>query len=106
MHRFRVLASCLGVVVVATVPACRGRGTTSHPLTVFAAASLTEAFTDLQAALRKKPSELDVTFSFAGSGTLVAQIQQGAPADVIATADQKSMQQLVDARLVERPVTF
>jgi molybdate transport system substrate-binding protein len=76
------------------------------PLTVFAAASLTEAFTDLQAVLKSSAPALAVTYSFGGSGALVAQIQQGAPADVVATADPATMQRLVDAGLVDDPTTF
>jgi molybdate transport system substrate-binding protein len=49
---------------------------------------------------------LDITYNFGGSGLLVTQIQQGAPDDVIATADTASMQKLVDAGLVETPATF
>lgn len=75
-------------------------------LTVFAAASLTEAFTDLQGSLRSSDPDLSLTYSFAGSGTLVTQVQQGAPADVVATADKASMQKLVDAGLVEQPTIF
>ena len=77
-----------------------------QPVTVFAAASLTEAFNAEKATLAKASGPLDVTYSFAGSGALVTQIQQGAPADVIATADQDSMKKLTDAGLVEVPKTF
>jgi len=83
-----------------TVPAVSGS------VTVFAAASLTESFDDLQATLKTSTPGLDVTYSFAGSGALVTQVQQGAPADVIATADTASMKKLTDAGLVEAPVTF
>jgi len=75
-------------------------------LTVFAAASLTESFNDLQTALKASDARLSVTYSFGGSGALVTQIQQGAPADVIATADTASMKKLTDAGLVEAPTTF
>ncbi|MEA2827189.1 MAG: molybdate transport system substrate-binding protein [Actinomycetota bacterium] len=75
-------------------------------VTVFAAASLTEAFGDAQVALKATAPDLSVTYSFAGSGALVAQIRQGAPADVIATADTASMARLTDAGLVDAPVTF
>jgi len=75
-------------------------------VTVFAAASLTEAFNDEKVALEAANRGLTVTYSFAGSGALVQQVTQGAPADVIATADTASMQKLVDAGLVERQVTF
>lgn len=113
MTRFRAMAT-LGLAVLLMAPAC-GSGSQSPPvpsgpasgrLRVFAAASLTESFTDEQETLRATDPALSITFSFAGSGTLVAQIQQGAPADVVATADAVSMQRLVDAGLVDPPVTF
>ena len=69
--------------------------------TVFAAASLTEPFTALEKAL-----DFPVAYSFGGSGALVTQIQQGAPADVIATADLAPLQQLRDRGLIEAPTTF
>jgi len=78
----------------------------SGSLKVFAAASLTEAFNDERATLKSSDRGLSVTFNFAGSGALVTQIQQGAPADVVATADTASMKKLTDAGLVEAPVTF
>jgi molybdate transport system substrate-binding protein len=91
------------------VAACGGDGATSSdrpskplPVTVFAAASLTEPFEDAQDHL----PGLAVTFSFAGSGALVAQIRNGAPADVVATADLATMLTLRDAGLVDEPVTF
>src|SRR5258706_9972007 len=72
----------------------------SGSVTVFAAASLTESFNNEQTTLKTEQPGLEVTYNFAGSGTLVTQIQQGAPADVVATADSASMQKLVDAGLV------
>lgn len=75
-------------------------------MTVFAAASLTESFDNEKSTLQSEQPGLDVTYSFAGSGTLVTQIQQGAPADVIATADTATMRKLSDAGLVEAPTVF
>ena len=75
-------------------------------LTVFAAASLTGAFNNAKTSLTSANPGLDLTYDFAGSNALVSQIQQGAPADVFASADQKNMQTLVTAGLVEAPVTF
>ena len=75
-------------------------------MTVFAAASLAEAFTDDKNYLAAASPDLSVTYSFAGSQQLVAQIQSDAPADVVATADQGTMQKLVAANLVETPRTF
>jgi molybdate transport system substrate-binding protein len=78
----------------------------SGSLMVFAAASLTEAFTDDKNRLTTANPRLSVTYSFAGSQQLVAQIQSGAPADVVATADATNMQKLVAANLVETPKDF
>ena len=75
-------------------------------LTVSAASSLTGAFNDAKPKLTAKNPGLNLTYNFAGSNALVAQIQQGAPADVFASADQKNMQTLVTAGLVDAPVTF
>jgi molybdate transport system substrate-binding protein len=84
--------------------------TTAAPITgsldVFAAASLTGAFTTAKTTLTGSNPGLNLTYNFAGSNALVAQIIQGAPADVFASADTKNMQKLVDAGLVDQPVTF
>ena len=102
-----VLAACGSDAKTATSrSSASGSTSASGNVTVFAAASLTEAFNDEQATLKTEQPDLDVTYNFAGSGALVTQIQQGAPADVIATADTASMQKLVDAGLVEAPTTF
>jgi molybdate transport system substrate-binding protein len=66
-------------------------------LAIFAAASLTTVFPQIA------PHD---HYSFAGSNMLAAQIQQGAPADVFASANTKLPQQLYDQGLVERPVVF
>jgi molybdate transport system substrate-binding protein len=87
-----LLAACGGVAgQPATSPASQVSGT----LTVLAAASLTQAFTKVGDQLHTRHPGLDVKFSFAGSPTLVTQIQQGAPADVFASADQANMQKVV-----------
>src|SRR5690242_14345971 len=68
-------------------------------LTVFAAASLTDVFTDLGKQLEKDNPDLTVKFNFAGSDALATQITQGAPADVFASANEKQMKVVTDAGL-------
>ncbi|MEJ7741451.1 MAG: molybdate ABC transporter substrate-binding protein [Nocardioidaceae bacterium] len=76
-------------------------------LTVFAASSLTQTFTTLEKAFEDEREGVDVVVSFDSSTSLAEQIKQGAPADVIATADQASMQTVVDAdQLSAEPVPF
>src|SRR5690242_20038620 len=69
-------------------------------LTVFAAASLKDAFGEVAAALARRHPSIAVRYNFAGSQQLVLQLQQGAPADVFASADQRWMQTARDDRLV------
>jgi molybdate transport system substrate-binding protein len=69
----------------------------SAVLTIFAAASLTNVFPQIAPHGR---------YSFSGSNMLAAQIQQGAPADVFASANTKLPEQLYEQGLVEKPVVF
>ena len=66
-------------------------------LTIFAAASLTNVFPQIAK---------HETYSFAGSNALATQIQQGAPADVFASANTSLPFMLYDQGLVEKPVLF
>ncbi len=120
LHRLLAVAAVAGLCAACnssstssaatTTTAAPGASTTatatSGALSVFAAASLTSAFNDAKAALSSSNPQLTVTYNFAGSNARVTQIQQGAPADVFASADQKNMSTLVIAGLVEAPVVF
>ncbi|WP_430333272.1 molybdate ABC transporter substrate-binding protein [Rhodococcus sp. ACT016] len=76
-------------------------------ITVYAAASLKSTFTRLGEQFEKDHPGTNVEFSFAGSSDLVSQLNQGAPADVFASADTANMTKAVDAGLVEgAPVNF
>ena len=66
-------------------------------LTVFAAASLTESFTQLGKDFEAANPGVKVTFNFAGSSALAQQINSGAPADVFASAAPTNMKQVSDA---------
>jgi molybdate transport system substrate-binding protein len=64
-------------------------------ITVSAAASLTDSFTALAKAFRAANPKVKVRLNFGSSATLVAQIQSGAPSDVIAAADLSSVEKLL-----------
>lgn len=106
-----ILAGALGVVLVATT-ACSALGgdadrdDAASTLTVFAAASLAAPFEEIAADFVAQNPGTEVTFSFAGSSDLAAQIIDGAPADVFASADEATMQLVVDAGLAPVPVPF
>ena len=76
-----------------------GSGKLTGTLTVFAAASLTGVFTDLGNQLEKANPGLQVKFNFAGSDALATQIEQGAPADVFASANTTQMTAVTGAGL-------
>ncbi len=75
-------------------------------LSVFAASSLTESFLELEQEFERAHPEVDVQLSFAGSQVLRLQIEQGARADVFASANESHMAELVEARLVQPSQTF
>jgi molybdate transport system substrate-binding protein len=68
-------------------------------LTVYAAASLTKTFQAIGAEFEKQHDGVEVEFSFGGSSDLVSQLQEGAPADVFASADEANMDKLTAADL-------
>jgi len=70
-------------------------------LTVFAAASLTDAFTEIGENFEAANPGVTVTFNFAGSQALRTQIEEGAPADVFASAHAKEMDTLVAGNFVD-----
>lgn len=89
-----------GTASSSAAPSADG-GEVTGALTVFAAASLTDVFTDLGDQLMADNPDLEITFNFAGSSALATQITQGAPADVFASANQTQMTVVTDAGLAE-----
>jgi molybdate transport system substrate-binding protein len=76
-------------------------------LTILAAASLTDAFAGMERRLEEAHPGLDIVIETAGSQTLVTQLQQGAAADVLATADMRWMETAIGSGLIEgAPVAF
>ena len=84
-----------------------GGGTAgSGEITVFAASSLTDAFDELAGRFEEQNPGVTVRPSYAGSSELLAQIQQGAPADVFASASETQMDTAVEDDLVREPAVF
>jgi molybdate transport system substrate-binding protein len=97
VRRAVVGASVLVVLAGAAALAASRDAPAGEPLTVYAAASLTEVFPRIDQGAR---------YQFAGSNQLTLQIRQGAPADVFASAGPVYTQQLYRERLAQRPRTF
>ena len=70
-------------------------------MTVSAAASLTNAFNEIKGLFEKKHAGLQVNVNYAASNPLLKQIQEGAPVDVFASADQATMDKAVAAKVVD-----
>ncbi len=80
---------------------------TTQTLTVFAASSLTDAFTEIGTHFKAAHNGADIVFSFGSSATLAAQLSEGAAAGIFASANAKQMQVAVDAkRIAGKPRTF
>ena len=116
MKRRRIVVAGLAVLTLA-VAGCGGHkaspGAASSSsgvtgtVTVFAAASLTESFTQIGKDFEAANPGAKVTFNFAGSAALATQINQGAPADVFASAAPANMKTVTDAgNGAGTPVTF
>ncbi len=78
----------------------------SQTLTVLAASSLTDAFGELENTFEEQHPDTDLLPSFGGSSELLAQIEQGAPADVFTSADEAKMDEAVNEDLVSEPQIF
>src|SRR4051794_30722689 len=107
------LALCIGIVSACGDNASSGEAADGGDdggdttVTVYAAASLTRAFQEIGAEFEKKHDGVKVEFSFGGSSDLVSQLQQGAPADVFASADEANMEKLTgDDLQADEPQDF
>jgi molybdate transport system substrate-binding protein len=102
-------AQLLGWVAVLSLAGVQGgcsAGTGKDTLLVFAASSLTEAFGELERTFEQDHPEVDVVLNLAGSQTLRVQIEQGATADVFASANAAHMDALASAGHVREHRAF
>jgi molybdate transport system substrate-binding protein len=101
MKRFWIVILLIAVLLSAC-GASKSKTTTPEPktLTVFAAASLTDAFDEIGKNFEAAHPGVTVQFNFAGSQTLRTQIEQGAQVDVFASANTKEMDTLVSGNFV------
>ena len=123
MHRRALLIGAVAVASVVLVVGCSssakksastggsGGARSSGPtltgtVTVFAASSLKESFTILAKQFERAHPGVAVKLNFGASSTLAQQINQGAPADVFASASVKNMTQVTDAGGASTPTTF
>ncbi|HWC10541.1 MAG TPA: molybdate ABC transporter substrate-binding protein [Acidimicrobiales bacterium] len=114
MTAWTALAAVPVAAVVAALGTACGEGGDDRPaaggvrgsITVLAAASLQEPFTELGRRFEARHPGASVRFSFDGSSTVARQVEAGAPADVLATADEASMAPVAGAGLVSAPLVF
>ncbi|MDX2343287.1 MAG: molybdate ABC transporter substrate-binding protein [Acidimicrobiia bacterium] len=97
----------LCLVLVTMVSACAGGTSDRRELLVSAAASLTDAFGDIESAFEDEHPDVDVVVNLGGSSALREQILAGAPVDVFASANVANMDKVIAGDLVESgPTAF
>lgn len=101
---------CLRSLVVAILALSSGCPSTAgggkEEVVVFAASSLTDAFVELKEGFERAYPQVFVRLTFAGSQVLRLQVEQGAAADVFASANERHMQALVTGGYVSQARTF
>lgn len=97
-----VLSAVMAVVAAAALPALPGTArAASQEIVVSAAASLTNAFNDIKAAFEKKHPGTTIRTNYAASTPLLKQMLEGAPVDVLAVADQATMDRAAEGGVVD-----
>lgn len=103
----RGVAPLLTMLLLIPAAGCSSIGVAGQRVTVFAASSLTEAFRTVRADFERRHPDTDVVLSFGSSATLARQLRQGAPADVFAAADRRTMGMVTNVGLAPKdPPTF
>lgn len=95
------------IALLCALTGCGSNDSDDRTLTVFAAASLRKSFTEIGEQFKAANPGTELEFSFAGSSDLVTQLQQGASADIFASADTRNMDKAVQSDLVAgEPINF
>ena len=96
--RRRIVATTITATLCALlVVACAsGPDDTTDTINVYAAASLTDVFTDIAADYMALHPDVDIRLTFAGSADLASQINEGAPADIFASANEKQLEAVAE----------
>lgn len=99
----KMTAVGLAAMMVLGLAGCSGSKTSgSTELTILAAASLTDVCEELKGQYEQEHPGVTLTFSYGASGTLQAQIEESAPADIFISAAEKQMNALVAEELIDR----
>ncbi len=101
-HKIRIL-----FILSLFISVCFTDAQEDQQLIIFAAASLTDAFEAMATAFEADNPTVDILFNFSGSSTLATQLDQGAPADLFASANPIQMQRTIDGgRIAGEPQIF
>ncbi len=96
--RHRLVIALL--ILLAPIGGIIAQDSERQSLTVFAATSLTDVFESLRAAFIEANSDVDILLNFSSSSTLAAQLIQGAPADIFASANELQLDLVIDSDLI------
>lgn len=105
-HRAAAIVAATALLAGCAAPTPHPGESVSGTVTIFAAAALSEVFEEMADAFSAEHPDVEVTLSFGGSSGLAAQLLQGAPADVFASANTETMERITDARLAPDPRAF
>ncbi|WP_445475830.1 molybdate ABC transporter substrate-binding protein [Methanococcoides methylutens] len=105
-HMIMIIAAVILVGAAAMLVMPSSQADENTEITVSAAASLTESFTEIEQEFETRNPNIDVNFNFAGSGSLRMQIEAGAPIDVFASASQKHMDLLGSEELIDTDTRY
>lgn len=95
----KIITAAVALCMLITTAGC-SRSFKTKTVTVLAAASLTDVMGQIEERYEEKHPDIDLIFSFAGSGALQSQIEEGAPADVFISAATRQMDALNDEGLM------